>query len=242
MHSDSTRNTMPAPRSVSLVVGSCFALLVGCSAVELPPPAAPAAEMPRVEASYGALPSNRSWVVLDTPNDRARVVQVTGTTVETDSEGMSYDVPVTREVCITPCVHDFRVGTRELTFQSLSNRDRNGSINLVVTKDPIVARFVMGETMNRHLAPWIVTLSVGGALLVASQTILTVGDAERDQPMVDVGFVTLGTGLGLLATTLVLGYVLRGQHVPGALTVFPLPRQTAKAAPSPGVQPFALQF
>jgi hypothetical protein len=242
MDSDSTRDTTRARRSGSLVAASSFAVLVGCSAVELPPPAAPPAEMPRIQASYGSLPSNRSWVVLDTPNDQARVLKVTGTTLETDSDGNSYNVDVTREVCVTPCVHDFRVGKSELRFQSLSNPDRNGAIDLVVTKEPIVARFVMGETMNRRLAPWIVTLSIGGALLIASQPVLTVGASESDQPMVDVGFVALGTGVALLATTLVLSYVLRGQHVPGALTVFPLPRQAASAESPPGVQPFAVRF
>ena len=69
-------------------------------------------------------------------------------------------------------------------------------------------------------------------MLVASETITTVGDAERDQPMVDVGFVTLGTGLGLLATTLVLGYVLRRSTRARRLDRLPAPTtDRSRAAP-----------
>ena len=133
--------------------------LLGCPA-ELPPPAPPVAEMPRVAMPPKPPGANQVRVVLDTPGERAIVNEVVGQTHETDNDGHDSLIDVVDGVCFTPCVHDFVAGTHTFKLESLTDSNHFTRVDFEIAQ-PVVVRHVL----EQHVSPAGIALgSVSGVV------------------------------------------------------------------------------
>jgi hypothetical protein len=221
-----------------LGLGCCLSLL-GCVR-ELPPPEAPTREAPPVRADMGPPAPGRQWMILDTPNDRARVSLVTGTVSAVTAEGDVITGDATKELCTTPCVTDLRVGDHSLVFESLTDSGRRGHLQVTPRADgPLVVRHVIESTQwNAGKTAGVVMLGAAVAGMGVGIPLTLTGFGSGAHPSHGVGdaglAMTLASGVGLFFPGLFL-IIMSRDHTPGATTVWTLPKGGASsAALSPG--------
>jgi hypothetical protein len=232
------------------VVCACGVSALACfSPAELPPPAAPAQEVPAAAANLGPAAPGRQWVVLDTPGDTAKVSTVVGSVNGTTAKGYEVTGEATRDLCITPCVADLRVGMHTLVFASTTDPTRSDRVDVQAQTNPLVVRDVMpqGGPTPTYTAG-VLTGGIGFALAVAGAVMAPVGAHMKSvesadhlgtpsSGLEDAGFAMLGVGGAMMVLGVVLGYVGRGEHRAGATTVFTIPSAAAPAgAPTAGAQ------
>jgi hypothetical protein len=215
---------------VSVIACATGLASMGCSnfTVELPPPAAPTQDVPDVGRNLGPAAPGRQWVVLDVPGDTATVTTVTGATVR------GYEVMET--LCVTPCVADLRPGPRTLLFTSTTKPDGTDRVEVQVPADPLVVRHIMEQRASVSGAG--VGFGVLGTLgLLAGAITAPVGAAQRSsgnssegQTVEMAGLATLGASAGMIGLALVVGYLGRGTHTPGATTQWTIPRSGGPAS------------
>jgi hypothetical protein len=157
----------------------------GCwSPVELPAPATPPQEVPGVGANLGPPAPGRQWLVLDTPGDTAHVATVTGTVTGVTSGGHAVTGAGLRDLCVTPCVADLRLGMHTLVFASDTNPGGHNRVDVQVQTDPLVVRHVIEEPAVRPVGARLLAI-VGAGLLVSGAVTTAIGAAEK--PMVVPG-------------------------------------------------------
>jgi hypothetical protein len=241
----------------AMLCGSALAS-AGCwSLVELPAPATPPQEVPGVGANLGPPAPGRQWLVLDTPGDTAHVATVTGTVTGVTSGGHAVTGEGLRDLCVTPCVADLRLGTHTLVFASDTNPGRHDRVDVQLQTEPLVVRHVIEEPAVGPMGARLMVL-VGGSLLIAGAVMTPVGAAEKPiepggpgalgaQPPKTIeylGIGMLGVGAATVGLGIVLSYIGRGHHTPGATTQWTIPRSgaaTSWALPASG-PPALLRF
>jgi hypothetical protein len=196
--------------------------LTACGPREMPPPAAPAHEVPDVAAKLGPTPAGRQWVVLDTPDDSAQVSsvsQVTGTT----PRGYEIAGEATHNLCTTPCVVDLRPGPHTLLFTT-DDASRTDHLDIVVEDAPLVVRHVLERTEGRSAGGSILA-GMGGSAAFAGGMLALLGQVTENARGSTSGPGLKNAGLGLLAIGgvalvggLVLQFFQRGKHTPAATT------------------------
>lgn len=230
--------------------------LVACGEVKLPPPAAPERKLTETpEVPTDATPEGAGRVVLEANGEKARVVEVSGATVQ--SYGYSFNLVAQRPVCAsTPCVVDLARGPHRLVFVSQADGDRGSAAEIDVSGRPKVIRHAMGERIEhgglKTGSNTALTLGVLGALTGGS--VLAFGairSSSTTEPnagsgAVGVGGAVLGISAGVIALGVTLGILGRTEVRPGTTTEWTLdsngngptkapPTTThVRLAPSPG--------
>jgi hypothetical protein len=180
----------------------------------LPPPPAPAQELPKPVANVPPDVEGKSRVVIDVTNGPARVDEVMATAQSEATDGrhtyVSYG-EITRPVCLTtPCAVNLEYGQHNLRLVS-TNKDDVGSVGTVdVGQSDSVFRHTMGQQSTggavHALGTTSTILGLTGAILGGS--FLLVGAiSSGSNPdgtssgggITTAGEVTLGIGVGLLA-------------------------------------------
>jgi hypothetical protein len=180
----------------------------------LPPPPAPAQELPKPVSNVPPELEGKSRVVIDVTNGPARVDEVLATAQSEATDGrhtyVSYG-EITRPVCLTtPCAVNLDYGQHNLRLVS-TNKDDVGSVGTVdVGQSDSVFRHTMGQQSNggavHALGTTSTILGLTGAIL--GGTFLLVGAASSSANpdgtssgggITTAGEVTLGIGVGLLA-------------------------------------------
>ncbi len=222
-----------------ILVLTLLAFTSGCGVKEIPPPKAPEKKLPTVpDLPTDAPPRGASRVVLDTPDEQARVVEIMGVTqgVVSNGRGTAYASAVTtRPVCTTPCVVDLERGTHRLVFASQSDDERISEAEVQVGTKPTVVRHAIGSRRS-HVGLGL----LGGTSLVLGITGLTVGgvlygvgagsSSKSADGVKDTGTMLLLVGGGLTVVGAIVAYLARPEIQPGSTTQWPLGPET----PSPG--------
>lgn len=181
----------------------------------LPPPPAPAQDMPKAVSNVPPDIEGKSRVVIDVTNGPAQVDEVLATAQSAATDGrhtyVSYG-EITRPVCLTtPCTVNLDYGQHNLRLVSKTS-DQVGSVGTVdVGQSDSVFRHTMGQQSSGGAVHAIgvtsATLGILGAL--TGGTLLLVGAASSSSDdgtgssggsgLTSVGAVTLGISAGLLA-------------------------------------------
>lgn len=219
------------PKSILL----CASLSLGCATRYLPPPAAPSRVVPLVESRPPPPREGEGRVTLDTPDGPARAELITQRTQIAGARGGAFVghhghaayVPSTqytlRPLCETPCAVNLPLGTHEILFTSVNpSSDRSSTTYLNVGVAPSIVRHAIGRQVSSvgALVGGIVMTSVGVVLSLVGGVLLAAPD-NRDSRVVDTsvaGWASLGVGLGLAASGVVLGQLGRPVEQPGATT------------------------
>ncbi len=201
---------------------ACLPVL-GCSAEHLPPPAAPAREVPQVDVPVEPPAHGTGRIVLETNGERAKVVEVTGSAMAA-SGGYRATVIGLRPLCTTPCVVDLPYGSHPLLLASTTDATRTSELELEVGAKPKVVRHTLGErkdggaarTVGATLLTLGVTAALTGALLWGIGA--AVSDSGHDSGLVGPGqILTASGGAGILFAVPLL-IVGRPTERPGATT------------------------
>ena len=199
-----------------LVIAMLVPHLAACGDIRLPRPAAPEKAMPaEAEVPNEAAAEGTGRVLLEANGEKARVVEVTGTSVE--SQGYRLNVMTERPVCTTtPCVVDLPRGAHTLVFVSPTDPNRGSPVDLDAGSHPKVVRHAMGERVPHTglkvggtvaLALGAAGVGIGGLLLLTSATTpdseFSTGEsvgasmAGPGAAMVAIGGVVLAVGIAL---------------------------------------------
>ncbi|MEO9232449.1 MAG: hypothetical protein ABI421_03860 [Polyangiaceae bacterium] len=184
----------------------------------LPPPPAPAQELPKPVANVPPDVEGKGRVVIDVTNGPAEVDEVLATAQSEATDGrhtyVSYG-EVTRPICLTtPCAVNFEFGQHNLRLVSKSD-DHVGSVGTVdVGQNDSVFRHTMGTQSTGGVAHSLGVTStilgltgaiLGGSLLFvgavssSSQANADGTTSSSGSGLTGAGAVTLGIGAGLLA-------------------------------------------
>jgi hypothetical protein len=181
----------------------------------IPPPPAPAQELPKPVANVPPEVEGKARVVIDVTNGPAAVEEVMATAESTATDGRHTYVAygeVTRPVCLTtPCAVNLDYGQHNLRLLSKTD-DHVGSVGTVdVGQSDSVFRHTMGSVSTGGAAHSLGVTSailgvtgalVGGTLLLVGAASSSADDgtgASSGSGLSSVGGVTLGIGAGLLA-------------------------------------------
>jgi hypothetical protein len=208
------------------VVGILSMSSVACGDIQLPPPAAPQKTLPQPpEFPTDPTPEGGGRLVLDANGEKARVVEVAGTTVE--SRGYSFNLVAQRAVCAsTPCVVDVPRGPHRLVFVSPSDPNRGSSVEVDVGGRPKVVRHAMGERIEHNglKAGSSVAYTLGMIGAIAGGSVLLVGalrngsDANAGSGLIGAGGAVLGVSAGVIALGITLGILGRTEVREGTTT------------------------
>jgi hypothetical protein len=219
---------------------------VACGVRELPPVAAPAAEIPAVQdaPTTAPLPTN-SRVTFDANGEPARVLEVTG-----EMRGFGYvgrhttsmSAIMTKTVCgAAPCVADLPKGDHEILFVREDGTPIQESVDVKVGDAPKVVRHAFGRVdVSPAYAVGIVSSTLGVMTLAFSwMPFLFAGFPGRSQDSHD-SLVAAGDGMligGAIALVggIITAIIARPQHSPGSDTQWDLPN-VQPTNPSP-IQP-----
>jgi hypothetical protein len=194
-------------------------LLAGCGAEQLPPPAAPAREMPELDLPDGPPATGTGRVIVDTNGEKARVSEIRGI-----ATGVAGTEPVTvvdvRPLCTTPCVVDLPYGTHPLVLQSMTDESHQSTAELDVGPRPKIFRHTLGERTDGGTARTIGGSLLGlGAVTALSGGILWAVGGTLTTP----GRITGGAGLSAMVVALPFLLFSRPTERPGATTEWTLP-------------------
>lgn len=180
-------------------VGLALFFAGGC-VNQLPPPAAPAREIPSEiaeEARRRRAVEGRGTIVLD-------VVDGVGSVEDLGTEA---DGARTTTVCAsTPCVVDLAVGEHRLAFH---HEGRDDEVTLTVGGAPRVLRHVMSYDSGEHqeyLALALGGLTIGGGLSPIFGTLASIDGNDLQPP--DVGLILGGALAGAAIVTGIVGVVM----------------------------------
>jgi hypothetical protein len=182
----------------------------------LPPPPAPAQEMPKTVGNIPPEVEGKGRIVVDVTNGPAEVDEVLAQTASAATNGRQTYVAygeVTRPVCLTtPCAVNFEFGQHNLRFISKTDDHKMSEGTVDVGQSDSVFRHTMGERSNggavHALGTTSTILGITGAVL--GGPFLLVGAASSSanpdgttsssgSGITTVGAVTLGISAGLLA-------------------------------------------
>lgn len=182
----------------------------------LPPPPAPAQEMPKTTAEVPPETEGQSRVIVDVTNGPARVEEVIAQASSASSQGVVAYGELTRNVCLqTPCAVNLDYGQHSFRFVSTTDNEHYSEAVVNANRDDSVFRHTMGEHSNggvvHGLGATAAVLGVTGALV--GGTLLLVGAASSSatsdvdpQSSSGSGLKTAGAvTLGISAAVLVLG-------------------------------------
>ena len=225
-------------------------LLTGCGVRYVAPPEAPPATVPEIpeapDASVSRSTDFTGRVLIDTGQERARVMRVTETlegtlTGHSPAEanahaGMAYGgiLQKAEMLCITPCAVDLGTGVQTLLFTSTSEATKTSTADVAVARGTTVVRHALGSEK-----PW-TWAYIGGGMLGVFGTFLTLtgammlgsglemepkfdeaGKQTNDpQAHVTAGVVVGATGIAALVSGVVLMIATRPTKRPGATTTF----------------------
>jgi hypothetical protein len=137
----------------------------------LPPPAAPAQDMPEL-ASPPLPPPPGSGQVVIAADEPSRVEQVIGHTAGSYDDGtgtwLPYDEPVYAPVCnVTPCVTSLAFGAHDLTFTSTIDPMHRGTGSVTAGAAPVDHRFALGrDDLMPHFTSGLLTTAAGSTLFM----------------------------------------------------------------------------
>lgn len=215
---------------------ACLVGVAGCSTRYYPPPVAPSRSVPAVVTETVTPREGEGLVTLDTVGIPARVDVVTQRTQvlgvgrgyypQRTGAMLSAEQLTSRPLCTTPCTAALTLGQQELLFTALDPTSNRTSTSFVsVGRRPSVARHALGF-QETHISGVIGGLVLGlvglggalaGGMLLGFSGMQDDRSADRTD-FVTTGGITLGVGLGLIATSLWIGLRSRPEHQPGATT------------------------
>jgi hypothetical protein len=118
-------------------------VIVGCGPAVLPPPAAPAREMPAMEAPQPEAGKGQVAIAADEPS---LVEEVTGHFEGVGADGFPVDGLTYRTVCpVTPCIANVELGSRDVRLTSLADPEHSGTGTIVVGDQPSAYRYALGH-------------------------------------------------------------------------------------------------
>lgn len=229
-------------QSSKVAVGSIvtLAFLAGCGPQRLPPPQAPAREVPaNVDVPDDPPAPGTGRVLLDADGEKAKVLEVTGSATAA-AGGYTATIVGVKPLCTTPCVVDLPYGSHPLVFHSTTDEARASEVDLDVGPKPKVVRHAMGERRSGGAMQSIgSSLLVLGVLAAGTGAILwAVGSANpQGGSLGSTGQLVTGIGAAGIAISIPLLILGRPTERPGATTEWTVPR-AEPAAPS---GPAALQ-
>lgn len=200
-------------KTTNAMTGGAMAMILATTACTrtLPPPAAPAHEMPSASIEVPPAVDGQATVVVDVTNGPARVDEVIAQEAAATSNGVVAYGELTRNVCLTtPCAVNLDFGQHKFRFTSTSDGERYGTGVVTAGRSDSVFRHTMGEHSNGGSVHGIglaaTSLGVLGALVGGSllgtgaliQSSDTAGTGSGSG-LTTGGGVTLGIGLGLMA-------------------------------------------
>ena len=157
---------------------------------QMPPPAAPEKVVPVLDVEPAPPVDGSGRVVLDAQGERARVVEIVGTSSATVIGGYGYGYGAaatvvsidTRPVCVTPCVANLPYGSHELVFASQLDANRRSHATVDVGRSTSVFRHAMGgKTTHRGArVTGIVSLVLGGVGGLTGLGLYAAGAARAD--------------------------------------------------------------
>jgi hypothetical protein len=207
---------------------------VACGDVQLPPPVAPAKELPTPpELPDDRTPEGAGRVVLDASGEKARVVEIAGATVE--SRGYQFQLVAQRAICAsTPCVVDVPRGPHRFVFVSHSDPTHMSDTEIDVGSRTKVVRHALGERIEHGAlkAGSGAALTLGTLGAITGGSILLVGaivssspstsDPNKGSGLVGAGGAVLGISAGVLALGITLGILGRTEVRQGSTTEWTL--------------------
>jgi hypothetical protein len=224
----------------------CVLSHLACGERELPPPQAPAREVPPVEPRVNAPAAEQTRLLLDANGERAKVSEVTAwsSSAAVTSTGSRWSTPLSfedlqRPICLTPCLADFSPGLHRLIFVSDDGK-RSGAADVQVGEQSQVLRIALGrnEPPKTSQAGALILTVLGastmfvGSLLAASADSMSGSDQSELQ---ERGFTLLGIGAGTMLVGLPWLLLSRGVHQNSTVTDFEY--QLAPKAPEPIAAP-----
>jgi hypothetical protein len=182
--------------------------------------------------AVGALPKvapGRQLLVLDTPGDPTRVARIAGEGTGLASDGSMVTTIVTKDVCVTPCVHDLRPGSYTLLFSSMSDPARSDALSIDLGQEPLVVRHLPAENRGQWGFPVALTLGLTNLAFIPMGAAFTAtGAANHDDGFKYAGIALLATGVVTGVLAVVLGHEGRGTYQPSATTQWTLPATTER--------------
>lgn len=212
-------------------------LAVACGPERLPPPAAPAQEIPHgVDVPDEPPAPGTGRVILDANGDKAKVVEITGSATAV-SGGYRASVVGIRPLCTTPCVLDLPYGTHPLMLESTADETRRSEAELEVGPRPKIFRHSLGErktggaigTVGSSLLALGVVTGLTGALFWG------VGEMSSSQghtsSLTGTGQLLTGLGAGGVVLSIPMLLIGRPTERPSATTEWSLPGAPQRPAP-----------
>ena len=209
-----------------------LALGSGCGTEHLPPPAAPAREVPAdVDMPVEPPPQGTGRVVIDANGERAKVIEITGSATAAAGNYRATLIGL-RPICTTPCVVDLPYGSHPLVLRSTPDHSRVSELELDVGARPKVVRHTLGERKDggtvRSIGATLLTLGLVTAL--TGGILWGVGEAASSsgQPSSITGPGQILTGIGAAGVGISIPLLMldRPSERPGATTEWSMPLDT----------------
>ncbi|MEO8797236.1 MAG: hypothetical protein ABI551_05065 [Polyangiaceae bacterium] len=196
-------------KTTKAMAGGAMAMILATTACTrtLPPPAAPAHEMPNASVEVPPEVEGQATVVVDVTNGPARVDEVIAQEAAATSNGVVAYGELTRNVCLTtPCAVNLDYGQHNFRFTGTSDNERYGSGVVTAGRTDSVFRHTMGEHSSGGPVHGIgvATTSLGilgalvGASLLGTGALIQTSDTNGSgsgSGLTTGGGVTLGIGL-----------------------------------------------
>ncbi|MBX3213207.1 MAG: hypothetical protein KF850_14325 [Labilithrix sp.] len=214
----------------------------GCGPERLPPPGAPAREVPPdLDLPTEPPPAGAGRVVLDANGERAKVIEITGSAAAAAGNYRATIIGL-RPICTTPCVVDLPYGSHPLVLRSTTDETRVSELELDVGPKPKIVRHALGERKD------------GGAVRAVGSTVLVLGaitaltggllwgigelasKSGSPSSLVGTGQVLTGIGAAGIVVSIPLMVIGRPTERPGATTEWSFPGALDRER-SPGIAP-----
>lgn len=225
----------------ALALGALL-IVSGCSPEQLPPPSAPAREVPPdLDLPAEPPPAGAGRVVLDANGERAKVVEITGSATATAGNYRATVIGL-RPICTTPCVVDLPYGSHPLVFRSTTDETRMSELELDVGPKPKIVRHALGERKDGGAVRTIGSTTLGLGLLsaLAGGILWGIGelasDSGKPSSLTGTGQVLTGIGAAGVVLSIPLLIIGRPSERPGATTEWSFPG-VPNPEQAPGIVP-----
>ncbi|MBX3204214.1 MAG: hypothetical protein KF764_04045 [Labilithrix sp.] len=210
-------------------LAAVLALASGCGPERLPPPSAPAREVPAdLDLPTEPPPAGAGRVVIDANGERAKVIEITGSATAAAGNYRATIIGL-RPICTTPCVVDLPYGTHPLVLRSTTDPTRTSEVELDVGAKPKIVRHTLGERKDGGAAHTIGSsaLVLGVVAALTGGLLWGLGElaSKPGQPssLVGTGQVITGIGAAGIVLSIPLLVVGRPTERPGATTEWSMP-------------------